>query len=654
MADLPIIGFFALATFLANFAFSAMSFGMAIVFLFIYQIGSMAGLFAHFDCCGLKYAVFIQTFGLFVIQPLVLWSVGIRKNHRLELLVPFLIVQFVGTPLGQYLQDFTPTPILQLVIGCLTILVGFKQFHNIYKTKMSSKQDPTGVVDTRNKVFFMVGCQRSGSNWLQLLISQKHPQIASPHPPHILKSFYPIMNKFGDLQKDENFQYLIEKVCQFVEVNPVPWMDRNTNSPIIFDRQDIFDRCNGKRTLIAVFEAVMDTFAQANDSTTWICKSMGVAQYHQDLLDHFGERLHYIYLVRDPREVCLSFKKAPIGDSHLFVIAEKWKKLQQNVFDLIEKVSKDKMYLISYESLLKDKEAELQALSGFLLGTETKEAIVDMNQHDKYITEEAALRAEKSKLWQNLNRKISLVEEQMIKAESHPGLSEADIKHIEASCFNEMEKLGYALVNKEHIPRVTQLEIEQFEQENEEGNKLKQEKLKMEDPEDWQRRQNQADVLKTLKIERVELETKSDRETCKWWPLKPVIFFMLLTGFLDGFLGGLVGVRGPPLLLFFIFFDYPNSQVKANGAIIAATNTLIRIVTYAFKAPPESYGYKSWFVPEDLSLYLAVALAGIVSSQMGIAASRYINKWTFKAALVTLLVINGLTMITTGSINLSY
>ena len=56
------------------------------------------------ECCNLKYAVFLQTIGRLVIQPLVLYFVGLRTNLRLELLFAFIPIQFVGTPLGQYLQ----------------------------------------------------------------------------------------------------------------------------------------------------------------------------------------------------------------------------------------------------------------------------------------------------------------------------------------------------------------------------------------------------------------------------------------------------------------------------------------------------------------------------------------------------------------------
>ena len=67
------------------------------------------------------------------------------------------------------------------------------------------------------------------------------------------------------------------------------------------------------KALVAVFEAVMNIYAQENGCSTWMCKSMGNGQYHQELMLHFGVRLKYVYLFRDPRDVCLSFREAHVG-----------------------------------------------------------------------------------------------------------------------------------------------------------------------------------------------------------------------------------------------------------------------------------------------------------------------------------------------------
>ena len=44
----------------------------------------------------------------------------------------------------------------------------------------------------------MIGTQRSGSNLLRLMLNQQ-PAIASPHPPHILERFMPLLPLYGNL-----------------------------------------------------------------------------------------------------------------------------------------------------------------------------------------------------------------------------------------------------------------------------------------------------------------------------------------------------------------------------------------------------------------------------------------------------------------------
>ena len=145
------------------------------------------------------------------------------------------------------------------------------------------------------------------------------------------------MDKFGDLAIKEKFDKLVGSVIEFVEANPVPWTD-GKKTPIIFDHDDISKRCETQHTLMAIFEAIMNIYAEKNGCKTWICKSMAVGVCHDQIIHHFGERAKYIYLARDPRDVCISFKKSPVGDSHLYVISEKWTNLQQVALNIVNKL----------------------------------------------------------------------------------------------------------------------------------------------------------------------------------------------------------------------------------------------------------------------------------------------------------------------------
>jgi hypothetical protein len=217
------------------------------------------------------------------------------------------------------------------------------------------KKKQTQVEHTTHPVFFMIGCQRSGSNWLRTMLGEREDLIA-PHPPHIMREFIPKLEEFGDLEKMENLKVLVDHVCTFVERNQVQWIDKH-GRPLKFDRVDVMKSCvasvdavravqafakkdlddvDSKFYLLAIFDEIMNHNADANGKRIWMCKSMGMSQFHDILLTFYGpERLRYIYLVRDPRDVTLSFMKTPVGDCHPYTIAKKWAKLQRFALQIL-------------------------------------------------------------------------------------------------------------------------------------------------------------------------------------------------------------------------------------------------------------------------------------------------------------------------------
>ena len=168
---------------------------------------------------------------------------------------------------------------------------------------------------------------------------EEREDLASPHPPHIMRDFMPIIDKFGNLDDEKNFRILVDHVCTFVENNQVPWLDKH-DCKISFDRMKVLVMAASSRDrllhemydneseqelsstlyLLCVFDAIMCYYTDVNARQTWICKSMGMSKFHNELLQFYGKkRLRYIYLVRDPRDVAMSFMKTPVGDCHFFI-----------------------------------------------------------------------------------------------------------------------------------------------------------------------------------------------------------------------------------------------------------------------------------------------------------------------------------------------
>lgn len=191
------------------------------------------------------------------------------------------------------------------------------------------------------KPIFMIGTQRSGSNLLRLMLNQL-PQLASPHPPHILQRMFPLMEHYGNLADDANFATLVDDVCKLVELNPVPW------EKVVLDRADVTSRCR-ERNLVAVLGAVYDLYAEAQGKTMWCNKSLANVNYCQQIEDYFPDA-KFLYLYRDGRDVAVSFSKAVVGEKHFYHIAKDWVSAQEKALALRDQIPSDRFFMLSYES----------------------------------------------------------------------------------------------------------------------------------------------------------------------------------------------------------------------------------------------------------------------------------------------------------------
>ena len=77
-----------------------------------------------------------------------------------------------------------------------------------------------------------------------------------------------------------------------------------------------------------------------------------------------------------------------------------------------------------------------------------------------------------------------------------------------------------------------------------------------------------GDALEMVEV-KTPPEVKTEEVEQGWWEQVKSVFYpvqgstvgMLVFAFLSGFTGGLIGVRGPPLIIFFFFWEYPKPQV---------------------------------------------------------------------------------------------
>lgn len=325
---------------------------------------------------------------------------------------------------------------------------------------------------------FMIGEQRSGSNLLRLMLEQ-HPHITAPHPPHILQRMMPLLSVYGDLQKDSSFRQLIEDVCELIHRNPVPW------DAVELSEEEIFRRCH-ERSLVSVYGAVMDLYAEAEKADYWMCKSMQNVRWLDDLERYF-RRPFYIFLYRDPRDVCLSFMKAVVGEKHPYFITKKWVDIMRLCMVAREKIGPQRFYSLSYEALVTNPEHELQKLMEFM-GLEYISA-----QKEFYHSRGAWEAAHASKLWENVEKPIMSSRI----GQFRKGLTFDQIQIVESVAVDTMKTLGY---DPEVITMADPLDftpdfIERYDHENKE---LKHAMMMQCEPDDLARRSYQQALLEEI------------------------------------------------------------------------------------------------------------------------------------------------------------
>ena len=325
----------------------------------------------------------------------------------------------------------------------------------------------------------MIGTQRSGSNLLRLLLNQ-YPGIVAPHPPHILQRFYPLLTAYGDLSAPENMAALTNDICLMIECNPVPWKG------VVLNREKIVMNCRSNN-LIQIFRSVYDEMARCNGATAWICKSMANVAFAGQMEEE-GLAPLYIYLHRDGRDVACSFKKAIVGEKHVYHIARQWRKDQLESLQLKDQIAPERFYQISYEALISDPEQEMVRLSTFL------KLSYDSAIFNYYHSEESINTSTAGKMWENVAKPIFSNNSKKYLKE----LTKDEVVIFESVAGDVLEMLGYALeypdLSADH--QITKEDMVRYENENQ---MLKEQSALFADPEGVKLREPQDKLIAAIK-----------------------------------------------------------------------------------------------------------------------------------------------------------
>jgi hypothetical protein len=239
----------------------------------------------------------------------------------------------------------------------------------------------------------IVGTQRSGSNLVRLMFDAL-PDVVAPPSAHELQDLAPLVPRFRLDDGRAGVIDLIDQIRALIDLNALPWpaFDNSTET--------ILGHLPEPPSLIRAVFAFYDALAESTYSTAWVSKNLENVHWISRIQAEYRD-VHFLHLVRDPRDVALSFAKAPIGPKDPVAIALKWMIDQRAAIDARVDVPPAQWHTLRYEDLVADPAASFSACCREL-GVAWDPASLDFNRRSA-----ASDAAGLSALWKNLDRPVN-------------------------------------------------------------------------------------------------------------------------------------------------------------------------------------------------------------------------------------------------------
>nr|WP_319397854.1 sulfotransferase [uncultured Carboxylicivirga sp.] len=297
---------------------------------------------------------------------------------------------------------------------------------------------------TKHSYSFLMCTERGGSNFIVKLLN-KHSLISGPATKHIINPLARNYFRYLPFEKNNNWETLLNDTLNLFNIDFSKWHSEYTLDEL---KQNI--PVGEVDQLIKYF---FEKEARSFNKTYSFIKEITTYEFFPYLEKHFHSA-KYVYLVRDPRDMALSWKKSKIHEGGVYKAALRWKNDQQqflkNHYLLIES---NRSLLVKYELLTQNTKKELIKITKFLnIGFEE-----DMLVHKE--SELTNMNAQKQECWSNLSKDVITNNSNKFLNE----LSDFEIKIIEKICYFEMLLLGYSPVNSwEELENISQTELLEF------------------------------------------------------------------------------------------------------------------------------------------------------------------------------------------------
>jgi Sulfotransferase family len=213
---------------------------------------------------------------------------------------------------------------------------------------------PSAAPPPLGRPFFIFGAARSGTSLLSRMLDA-HPNIAIPYESHLYSRVYPVVHGRCDLSDPRTRTRLVAEILRTDPVTmwqPAPSL---TETLAAITRPDFH----------GVFEGLLGAWARQRGKSRWGEKSPVHTLCWRAILEGFPD-LQVLHLVRDGRDVALSYRAAPFGPKHVYQLAHRWV-LYLRVAEKAQAALGPGAFLqVRYEDLVSSPEPELRRICDFL------------------------------------------------------------------------------------------------------------------------------------------------------------------------------------------------------------------------------------------------------------------------------------------------
>ena len=277
-----------------------------------------------------------------------------------------------------------------------------------------------------NDLVFLLSSERSGSN-LMRVIMDSHPEFSAPHSPHLIKTFVPLLAKYGDLRQSKNLIQLAEDMRTVVNIQLRDW-------PFVPTTEQIVDNVR-QPSFAGLVGSIYELAAKNEGKYKSFIKDNGAIPLASEVATIFPTA-KFVYLVRDARDVALSWKKSPGHPGGVKEAAAMWAKEQTEALYFLSMVYQtNKVIVVRYENLVTDPNKEIRLICDHL------EIAFDENMLKFYEGKEAKTSADAAVGWENLVKPIMGKNTSKYKSD----LSKREQRAIERIAGVPLLQLGYSL-----------------------------------------------------------------------------------------------------------------------------------------------------------------------------------------------------------------